>query len=127
MQREWTMNWWEIENVHQRRIGEDWIEIYFTVDKHAYFLEVRNTAGKFVPWNIIHTTNEKCLFCHENDRKGKPCEEIYDFRDSLFYRLIDFHSIRLEWVFLEYKEKETRKGLSYKHRKHTGHSKRGGK
>ena len=125
MQREWTMDRWGIGNVHQRKIGEDRIEIYFTVDKHKYFLEVRRAAGKFVPWNIYHTTNDTCLFCHENDCSDRVCEDTYPFKDALFYRLIDFHSIRLEWVFLEHKENETRKCLFYKHRKHTGHSKKG--
>jgi len=103
----------EINNASQYKKGEDCIIIQFTIDTHPYYLVVRrNGSDEFFPFSVRHDSDERCEYCQKRNAKWDECSDLYSRRETIFYRLINFPSIRLEWLYLPYEE--NRKGSAQK-------------
>ena len=91
----------KIQNVRQSATDEDRIFIYFTIQDYCYYLFLQqNDEGIFIPKRIDHFTNDKCPLCHSHYKYMKDCSILDDHNNELFQRLIEYPSIRLEWLFL---------------------------
>ena len=89
----------DIANVTQNYYDETRIDINFYLINSHYQLHVRkNEKGVFQPFNIYHIKKTgKCLYC---DGSEGGCRGLGMHINELFLRLIEFPSIRLEWLYL---------------------------
>ena len=99
---------WTINDVSQQQY-DDYLDIYFSINEIAYLLRVGEAKvnAVFEPWYIVHQSNELCVKCQLKAKHNIVCDDLSSQVRELFYELIQFPSIRLEWLYLSYKEKQT--------------------
>ena len=75
--------------------------IEFSIDGFRYNLHTeKQENGVVYPHHIIHMdTDNDCKYC-ENELNY--CLELMNYNQELFHRLIEFPSIRLEWLFIDH-------------------------
>jgi len=92
-----------ITNVSQRKsvFFIDTIEIRFEIDRFRYSLDVSEREdGMFYPWRIDHL--EEYKYCQYCEHRSSVCPGLRDSSKELFHRLIEFPSIRLEWLYINH-------------------------
>ena len=90
----------DISEVYQERRNEKRINIYFKANGQKYMLEMWKYDGRpFIPSTIEHDSNQTCLICR---KKQILCDPLKKHVKTLFHRLIEFPSIRLEWLYIEH-------------------------
>lgn len=90
-----------ITNVYQIQNHEKVIVLYFMINDQPYSVRTSNLNGYFEPSALFHESNELCSFCGEK-RFHSQCQSLRKLRKRLFHRLIEFSSIRLEWLYLKH-------------------------
>ena len=101
------------ESIEQVRFSHVWQftlfgeprEIHFTIDQHMYSMSIFKETDRFQHGSIFHEVTDFCPFCKKDKPKWSTCHELDNFRSVLFHRLIEFPSIRLHWLFLDYEER----------------------
>lgn len=75
--------------------------IVFTIDGVSYRLRVEEQEdGKIYPIKIMHDwLSGGCKYC---DEPSYYCHELMNYKQELFHRLIQFPSIRLEWLYINH-------------------------
>ena len=104
----------DLQDVKQNQLAKNRIIIAFTVNETVFELFLHfNLGGKkvFYPHEVIHSNQTKklCSLCGTNYSyvgHHTVCTSFKDHYDQLFRRLIEMPSIRLEWLYLPYDEKE---------------------
>ena len=92
----------DIANVRHERMNKEVIALFFTANDLPYSLWISCRSGVFYPQFVIHHSNECCPFCDSDQQAEKHCFPLTEQRISLFHRLINDPSIRLEWLFLKH-------------------------
>lgn len=88
----------QISEVYQEKLGEKRINIYFKANGQKYMLLMWKYKDRpFFPSTIEHNSNETCLVCR---KKMILCDPMQRHVNALFKRLIEYPSIRLEWLYL---------------------------
>lgn len=90
-----------ITNVWQKRVNEKRIDIHFTIEDMDYYLTVMNIDNTYKPWAVYHNSVAICSFCRKRVSLTF-CDGLGFDPLHLFHRLIEFPSIRLEWLYLKY-------------------------
>lgn len=99
----------EIKQVSQEKEDEEAINIDFTIEQVAYQLFlVKNKENKFEPKTIFHLDNlrEMGKICPVCKGKGSFCVKLEKNKEQLFQHLIQYPTIRLEWIYLDYDQKD---------------------
>lgn len=92
-----------ITNVIQKWWNNDSIDITFTLNDFRYQLHIRkDQEGVFYPLTIFHIS-ETSLCSHCNNEQT-VCKGLKMYKEDLFYHLIQYPSIRLEWLYIPYAE-----------------------
>lgn len=91
-----------ITNVHERKVTERRLDIYFTIENREYQLIVIKhlPSNKFEADSIYHNDDDDegaCSFCRN---EKAYCSTLNTYRDFIFKRLIEHPSIRLKWLYL---------------------------
>ena len=75
--------------------------LYFNIDGFRYSLYAKELEdGMIYPNTIYHLDKGgKCKYCKE---VSYECQELIGKRVELFHRLIEFPSIRLNWLYIDY-------------------------
>ena len=75
--------------------------IEFFIDAFQYGLYMEEFEdGKLHPTKIVHWGNATvCNYCKES---RFSCRELSKHKQELFHRLIQFPSIRLEWLYIDH-------------------------
>lgn len=75
--------------------------IRFEIDGFRYNLLTReNEYGIVYPKSIYHFDDgDNCTYCKQ---LMNSCEELAKYKQELFQRLIEFPSIRLEWLYIDH-------------------------
>lgn len=89
-------------NVTQETKRKDQINIMFSIGNENYWMPVIAKDGVFIPAALFHMSN-MCLYC-ETARPGSDCS-LAAKRDVIFDILIQYPSIRLEWLFIPHAPK----------------------
>ena len=93
-----------ITNVYQRERYRGRIDIHFTVKDFEYLLMMKDLNGTFQVGIVSHNNNHYCSICDQlanvHTTNSIICETLDQFSSSLFHRLIEMPSIRLEWLYL---------------------------
>lgn len=94
-----NVNELSITNVWQEYWLEKSIDIKFELPTGRYELHLsQNREGIYFPNEIYHLKNDQdCPYCDGNEA---GCIGLKIHKKELFYRLIEFPSIRLEWLYL---------------------------
>ena len=95
----------EIDNVRQERfeLDEGRIDIEFNMKGFPYYLIVeQNAVGVFQPYEVRHKSDELCMSCKKTRCNWVKCEILCAHKRTLFDRLIQFPSIRLEWLYIDH-------------------------
>lgn len=82
---------WTISGISQNQYDEKNIKIYFLINGVAYSLRVRMVNGFFKPQYVSHLNYS-------------VCDSFEPYVLDLFYELIQFPSIRLEWLYIPHVE-----------------------
>lgn len=88
-------------------------QIHFMIEDQRFFLRTiskyTNNREVFSPFDVRHlvTKNEgkRCYLCGNvlgTDDFRVFCHRFHDQVDALFYHLIEFPSIRLQWLYIPY-------------------------
>lgn len=86
-----------ITNVSQERVNEYTVSIHFFLKNSLYKLILKeHQDGFFHPFTLSHDRIE-CPYCNDY----YECELERD-NATLFQRLIQIPSIRLEWIFIKH-------------------------
>jgi len=91
-----------IVNVSQSKVKsmENGIVITFQVDSFRYNLYTLEKDGMFNPYHLVHLDeNSDCTLCENG---SNYCKELMKYKQELFHRLIEFPSIRLEWLYINH-------------------------
>ena len=98
----------DIRNVTQKRVANNRIHIYFTMNELSFHVFAHcNWGGNrlFYPYSVRHSENDfvPCTLCGRGYRVGgvyTQCSFFDGHYNELFHRLIQMPSIRLEWLYL---------------------------
>lgn len=102
-------------NVYQRQLSDWEIYIFFTLHNQNFALYVKQLYDEetdtfssfFIPHYVYHYSSEVVHNCPVCDEEAESlCNPLCDDIENLFLRLIELPSIRLEWLFREYKLEE---------------------
>ena len=94
-----------ITNVYQKEINENEYTIHFMINDVSYFLEVqkRSRDNKFIPMWVSHEETNYCSLCEQKFLEhGYWCKKFDKYRDEIFHRLIEFPTIRLDWLYIHH-------------------------
>lgn len=93
-----------IENVRQEFGNTGYVKIVFELNGFPYRINViKNEKGTFEPSPVRHynfKVNETCLLCNKSSSQMEPCSAFFRKRITIFHRLIEQPSIRLEWLYI---------------------------
>lgn len=95
----------DITNVYQREMDEGEYNIHFTINELSYFLKVqeRSRDNLVIPMWVCHEERDYCSLCDREFKvTGEWCKKFNKYRDEIFHRLIEFPSIRLEWLYIHH-------------------------
>lgn len=100
---------WEFRNVRQEEDASGDIQLFFSLEEGSFVLRINqptNTQPKRSFGPVSHQMEwlgKPCHLCGKS-RLGGFCKELsrLSTREELFHALIQEHSIRLNWVFLDH-------------------------
>jgi len=73
----------------------------FIIDDFRYNLFVKEMEDGVVrPVKVVHgDVNSHCKYCK---KESYICHKLMNYQQELFHRLIEFPSIRLEWLYMNH-------------------------
>ena len=86
---------------HHARYGSNYLS--FLLDNVAYSMKVVDDDGVYTPKVVQHASYQRCSLCKTG--KHLICPALTKVKQELFEKLIEFPSIRLEWLFKTLKQK----------------------
>ena len=99
-----TVNQLAFQDVYQKNIRDDRIEIHFNLNKSSYYIVIDRKEDQFEPWGVFHNKEKTERVCTHCDNTSKHlCMTLDDHVETIFYRLIELPNIRLEWLFIPYR------------------------
>ena len=99
------INHLHIHDVYQDTSDEKYIDIFFHIDNRLYCMRVMKFEDGYQPRMVFHRFDfGVCLICREERRV--ICEVLDRHVNDLFNRLIQFPNVRLEWLYISYKERD---------------------
>ena len=93
-----------LSNVYQEIPLSTIIDIYFCLENAPYLLRTLKDSGVYKPLEVCHKMNERCDYCGSQEYGGY-CSALDSQAENLFNRLVEYPSIRLEWLYLPYEER----------------------
>lgn len=93
-----------LSNVYQEMPVTNIIDIFFCLENVPYLLRTLKVSELYKPIDVYHKLNQRCNYCGSKEYGGY-CAALDSQSENLFRRLIEHPSIRLEWLYLPYKER----------------------
>ena len=98
------LNLSDVESYKAKYVTSGFV-IRFSINGFRYHMHLHQDAnGRTYPTNIYHLDEDKtCTYC---ENPTLFCLNLTEYQEPLFHRLIEFPSIRLEWLFIDHVRSE---------------------
>ena len=105
------LNRLDIRNIEQYNMHARRIDIACMIDGKDYDLVVFKEKDEhvFFPKYVYHRFYSKCSLCDESEHLTH-CVPLEEVKLTLFHRLIEHASIRLEWLFIPHSNESNQPG-----------------